>query len=262
MLKAAHVLAFAPAALALMAGSAAHAQSDQRRPYSDSRIHPDSIMYPLDSSDGKTVVPPPPIVSMPMPMPSSTSVRREREPEALPDPQSTASMVAAVGTCLKVLQPGYELNLKLLVDNSWGFTQPVQTRSAIGEYEKVDYIKDNLTISLRDFGDRVICRVGGMIEDQEQFADIREQLTQTLGATPMAETRGYELAAQLMAERQPNSSIGNVYIIGEHLIEIATTEQDLSRTGISGAGVETFAFLTSTPTAANMRKLNEAILNQ
>ena len=171
-------------------------------------------------------------------------------------------MVAAVDTCLEVLQPGYELNLRLLVDNSWSFTQPIQTRNAIGEFKKVDYIKDNLTISLQDFGDRIMCRAAGIIEDQEQFADIRQQLTQTLGATPIAETPGFELAAQLMAERLPNSNIDNVYIIGEHVIEIATIEQDLGRTGIVGAGVETFALLTSSPTAANMRKLNEAILNQ
>ena len=171
-------------------------------------------------------------------------------------------MVEAVGVCVRVVKPGFELDLNQLVDKSWGYTRPVKTQNALGQFQKVDYIKDNLTISLQDFGDKILCRAVGMIADQQQFSDIRKALTETLGATAILETPGYELAAKFMAERQPNGSISNVYILGEHVIEIGTVEQDLSKSGIVGAGIETMALLTSSPTASNFRQLNETIRNK
>lgn len=168
----------------------------------------------------------------------------------------------AVGLCLDVVAPGFETNVAPLVDNSWGYTRPVKTQNALGAFEKVDYIKDNLTISLQDFGDKILCRTVGMIRGPGQFAEIRAHLRTRLGAKLLSETPGYELAASFLAEREPNGFIENVYVVGEHLIEIATIEQDFSQTGIAGAGVETMALLTSSPTAANLRQLNEAIRNR
>jgi hypothetical protein len=234
------------------------AQGMPKNSSTESRIHPDYVDPAAveKSADGEQIVAPPTLVL------NAAPPNMEKREEKLSPPSTTAELLNAVRICMEVVKSNSEIHVGVLVDDLWGYTSPQMRQNSLGRFEKVDYLKGNVTISLQDFGNNVLCRGIGMISDISQMEEIRAALITKLGATPLLETLGLEaVAAKLTRQSSGNSQMdtNNVFIAGDHMIEITSLEKDMSQSGIVDAGLQTFALLTSAPTANSLREHNKKL---
>ena len=248
--------AFVVAVLACQGSTLAQTpeDADPRSTEERSRIHPDYL--DLETAKNRSVM------KLPAPTNNTTtmSIEGAEQEETLPPTSTTSELIDSLRLCTEVVKPNLEVNLAPLVNGSWGYTRPVSRKTALGQFEKVDYINKDLTISLQDFGDRILCRVAGLITGPQQMENIRSAIISSLGATSISTTPGYEAIALRMKQNIAQTDIANVFIKSEHTIEIASVESDLSKSGIVDANTVTVALLSTSTNAAAFRAQNAKIL--
>ena len=210
-------LACAGAALLCNSGIAAYAQDAPKGDRQQSRIYPHE---PKDGPPAITVVPtPPPVVAT---RPAERSLE-----EKLGDPVTTAELVEGTRLCMATVSPQFEVNPHVLADDGWGYTSPRREHDGQRSFEFVQYVKDDRTIALLDYGSIVICRVVGRVANADEVGPLRASLIEAFDAVPITDLPKLEAVMARLRRNSPQVDLANVLVTGDYSFEIEEGERDL-----------------------------------
>ena len=132
-------------------------------------------------------------------------------------------------------------------DEHWSYTEPEKLTTSDGTFEKIDYLRDDVTISLLDFGRVVLCRVGAWTASASNVEGIRSSLIENLNAVPLQQVPELADMSALMAQQMPQTDQNNLLIIGHYQVEISSKDVDFTKAGIKGGSSATIVMLTIVP---------------
>lgn len=205
LLKTLRLLPYTCAVLALVAGTAAHGQ-EATSPQVRSRLLPPQVPGP------------PAIHIIQTPSPRATQPIPAQAPQML----TAARLADALTLCQRTVSLDFQVDTSALRDATWAYTQPRQQRMGNRQFEYIEYHKNDVALSLLDFGDFVMCRVGGVVESQARYAELRRNLAETLGAIRLADATEFAAFNESTMRNSPGSNPDDLYVDGAYSLEFFT----------------------------------------
>jgi hypothetical protein len=191
-------------------------------------------------------------VPLPSPTPTAKPVERTLE-EELGDPVTPAGMVEGAQLCMTVVSPQFDVQSRRLVDRGWGYTSPRQMSNGQGTFEFIQFLKDDRTIALQDYGPVVVCRVIGRVEKAEKLSEVRASLIETLGAAPVTDIPRLEALAARYRRGSPQANLANMLVAGDYTLEITALERDLGELATPAIKTIQVVMIESLPLPAEFR---------
>lgn len=185
----------------------------------------DEISQSRISPERPDLVRPPPII-----LPPTVSPKSDLRPiaEQLGAPASPADFVEDARRCMAVVSPDNSVHSYILAESGWSYTLPRQKSNELGNYEFIQFSKDDRSIALLDFGSRVMCRVVGRVEELSQLGEVRRALIDGLAAASIGELPKFEQLAANIRRNAPEVDLSNILVAGNHMLELAATEKSVA----------------------------------
>ena len=102
-------------------------------------------------------------------------------------------------------------------------------------------------MGLLDFGDFVICRAAGIVDNDVSIEDLRSHIREELGARPMIEVPSLRRLADSTFSAMPQIDPQNVLVIDKYQIEISSQTMTAAQHGQKGIGDLTVLLVTTNP---------------
>ena len=163
-----------------------------------------------------------------------------------------------VERCRNVVSPDFDVDTSSLWASGWSYTQPRMGAMGRREFESIQYMQDGLTLALLDFGDFVICRAVGMVQDPGSIDQLRARIASNHNATPMVDHLGLRQLSESILAAMPNVDTQNLLVAGDYQIEIGTQTVTAAQHGQEGYGDLVMLMVTTNPLPAQFRNYDSA----
>jgi hypothetical protein len=189
-------------------------------------------------------------------------VEKPPSPEKVEPPVETSALIGALELCMKTVSPQFDVKPQVLLDSGWGYTGLQRQQRGALQYDKVEYLKGGLIISLQDFKSFVDCRVVARIRGADQTSEIRTSLITQFGASPVRETAGMAPYVARTEQAAPQTNFENLLVVGDYLVEFWQQQIGTAGLNVDGAPLIDVALLSISPLPEKYRMKNRTAAAQ